>query len=886
MAQNSRNIGFNEYRLVLQRRWLPASVAFLSVFSIGVAIAFTRESIYVAEGQLQFTKFNPVSKLTTLKTDNSKTEISNLDPLDTESKPLKTEAAVIQSAPVLQQTLKRLGWTQNSATPMSLKDFRQNLVVADLQDTDILQLTYQAPEPEQAAAAINTLMSVYLEKNIRDSRNEVLRANQIISTQLPMSEVAVKKAETALREFKEKNQIVDLKNREVDAEAKISAIQGKISDAQAQLARIQAESGALRNKLGMTSQQGLVVASLSQSPSVQAVLTQLQQKESQLALQRTQLQSTHPSVISLEQDVKALKSQFRKQAQKILGTQLPKTESLISVLQQDLTSDLLKLEANKRGLRSQIDNQSTSLAIYKQQIKILPRLAEEQRKLNRKLGAVQSTYTLLLKNQQEILAEANQMASNAKILAPALVPQLPVSQRGITYFAAGLLGIFAFLATIYILERSDQTIRTVEELIQYYEYPLLGNIPTFDNFRNPLFSKKHFFSNNDLQQLVPKIFLRDSPNSPISKAYQMLQVSLKSYENHDFRTLTITSTLEKEGKSTVVANLAMALAQADNQVLVIDANLHNPFQDHLWDQSNQVGLSNILLDRADIASSIQFVATNIDLITAGNLHASASGVFVSKKMALMLSVLKLNYDHILIDAPSLNLAADVCSLGSLSDGILMVVRPGIANVQDITNAQELLVRSKQTVIGLVINSEFSNNNILRSKTSENYFSETPSPYLWDRTSISIEDEQAYSTFSGFESEPRLSIHNEIKTPENLPLSLLKDQVEYLRNIWLTSADIVKEKEEELVQLRQSIVKLLENLKTIREYSYEDLYSVTELKKFELKLSYAQERQEFLESFLLRVRQRLKIQKAIFHQSQEVLEHRTKVITSQLDKSQN
>lgn len=884
MVQNSQNIGFNEYWLILQRRWLPASIAFFSVFSIGVVIAFTRRPMYVAEGQLRFTKFNPISKLTTLKTDNSEPRFSNLDPLDSQSKPLKTEAAVIQSAPILQQTLERLGWPQNPVTPMTLKDFRENLVVTDLQGTDILQLTYQAPEPEQAAAAVNTLMSVYLEKNIRDSRYEVLRANQIISTQLPMSEVAVGKAEAALRKFKEKNQIVDLKNREVDAEAKITTLQGQISDAQAQLARIQAESRVLRNKLGMTSQQGLIVASLSQSPEIQAVLTQLQQKETQLALQRTQLQSFHPSVINLEQDVAALKTLFRKQAQKILGTQLPNTESLISVLQQDLTSDLLKLEANKQGLRSQIDTQYRLLTGYKRQIKVLPRLAEEQRELERKLEATQSTYNLLLKRQQEIQAEANQETGNARILVPALAPQLPVSQRGITYLAAGLLGILASLATIYILERSDQSIRTDEEIIQYYEYPLLGTIPAFDSFKNPLFSKKTFFSNRELQQLVPKIFLRDAPDSPVSEAYRMLQVSLKSYGSRDYRTLTVTSTLPKEGKSTVVANLAMALAQAGNQVLVIDANLHSPFQDYLWDQSNQIGLSNILLGQADIASSIQSVATNIDLITVGNLHTSATSALVSKQMELMLRVLKLNYDHILIDAPSLNLAADVCSLGSLSDGILMVVKHGSTTIPEVAVAKELLVRSRQTVIGLVINSEFSNNSNLRFHTSEDYFSETPFPDLLEKPSLSREDEQISSMFSG-ESEPRLSIHKEIKPPEDLPLPLLKDQVEYLRNIWLTSADIVKEKEEELVQIHQSEMKLLENLKAIREHSYEGLYSDTEFKKFELKIGYEQERQRLLESFLLKMRQRLKIQKAIFHQSQEVLEHRTKIITSQLDRSQ-
>lgn len=875
MAQDSQSYRFWKYWVVLQRRWLPASAAFLVVFSLGaLTISLTHRPRYIAEGQLRFTKVNPISKLTTFGT-----EIGNLDPLDIEGKPLNTEAAVIQSRPVLEKTLEKLTSISETDLAIPLKEFRRNLTISELKGTDILRVTYTADQPDKTATVVNTLMEAYLDQHIRNNRDSVETAGQFIAARLPKSEEAVHDAETALRQFKQKNQIVDLKNREQDAEKKITELQGKISDAQAQIAQHQTEANVLSHQLSMTPQQAMAAVRLSQASEIRDVLTQLQQKESQLALQTNQLTPTHPAVLGLTRDINKLKNLFQRRAQKILGIEVNNPEPLIGSLQEELTADLVKLEATKQGLISQVIVQSRTLENYKQQLNIFPGLVERQRQLERKLEAAQSTYALLLQKQQEILAEADQKVGNAKILVPALAPTAPISWGESGYVASGVLGVLAFLTTIYILETLDKSIRTVEDALHQFEYPLLGIIPTFGNLTHPL------FYDGCLQQLTPKIFLRDSPDSPVSNAFRMLQVSLKSLKMSQYcQTLVVTSTSPQEGKSTVVANLAMALAQAGSHVLVMDGNLRNPFQDRMWDISNEFGLSNILFGQTDLKSATQSVTPEIDVITAGNLHANAMGTLESKQMTMMLNTAKSTYNYVLIDAPSLNSAADVSILGGRADGIVIVVKPGIANLPNIAAAKELLMRSGQRVTGLIINGALSQDQPYGNFQAQPMSSQvTPQPLPTPSPSFSVNQNPCPDYTP--EAPSQVLVQANGHSPDELPLRDLQDQVDHLRTVWIRSVQFVDDQEEELVQLHHTVSDLQGQIRDAGGYS-QSSSAATDLIRLELRLAHEKERVRLFEKTLAGQRQRLQSQQAIFQHHLGLLQRRIKRIVGHLNQDQH
>ncbi|HEY9813256.1 MAG TPA: CpsD/CapB family tyrosine-protein kinase, partial [Candidatus Sericytochromatia bacterium] len=163
------------------------------------------------------------------------------------------------------------------------------------------------------------------------------------------------------------------------------------------------------------------------------------------------------------------------------------------------------------------------------------------------------------------------------------------------------------------------------------------------------------------------------------------------------------SSVPKEGKSTVSANLAMAIAQLGRQVLLIDADLHHPQQHHVWALTNEVGLSEVIVSQAELKKAVIRVMPNLDVLPSGVIPPNSLALLDSKRMNSLIKDFSKTYDFIIVDTPPLLLVADALTLGKISDGILLVSRPGVIDKVSASAAKELLGQSNQNVLGLVVN---------------------------------------------------------------------------------------------------------------------------------------------------------------------------------------
>ncbi len=203
---------------------------------------------------------------------------------------------------------------------------------------------------------------------------------------------------------------------------------------------------------------------------------------------------------------------------------------------------------------------------------------------------------------------------------------------------------------------------------------------------------------------MPKIVVQDRAYSSIATAYQMLVANLKFLcFAQGFKTLAVTSTQRQEGTSTVCANLAWTLAQSGRRVLLVDGNLHHPAQHEIWGLPNQVGLSNVILGDAELKSAIAEVSPNLKVLTSGVLPSNPMALLDSQQISALIQQFSHTYDLVIIDTPSLKVAADALILGQKADGIFLVVRPGIVDSQNAAFAKQLLDKSGQHVLGLVVN---------------------------------------------------------------------------------------------------------------------------------------------------------------------------------------
>jgi capsular exopolysaccharide synthesis family protein len=278
--------------------------------------------------------------------------------------------------------------------------------------------------------------------------------------------------------------------------------------------------------------------------------------------------------------------------------------------------------------------------------------------------------------------------SNARILTPALIPGAPIRSRQYINLLQGLIGgIVLGVATALLLERLDNTIKTPQSAKDLLGYTLLGYIPPFPN-----------------DSFTPEVIVRNQPDSPISEAFRMLQTNLRFFNSEQsIKVIVVASSVPKEGKSTVAANLSFSISQLGRNVLLVDADLRNPSQHKIWEIGNEVGLGNILKSQADVDQALTQITPNLEVITAGESNNNPAALLDSSQMAVFVAQVAQRYDFVIIDTAPLTLAADATILGKLVNGILFVVKPGVVTSTSISLSKEMLEKADQNVLGMVMN---------------------------------------------------------------------------------------------------------------------------------------------------------------------------------------
>ncbi len=695
MESQESNLSLDKYWQVLKRRCVPGLAAFFPVFLLSLLSTSLKKPIYIAEGKLQFQRTNATSSLTEFGTSIGKLESVT----ENTSNPLQTEAEIIRSVPVVQKTIRELNLRDEDGKLIEYKDFLDKLTVNDIEKTDVLTVSYKDSQPQKAAKVVNALMAAYLEHNVSSRRKAAASARKFIEEQLPKAEAVVSKAEADLAKFRENNKVYALQEEANQSIEVLGNLQNQVGEIKTRLADISARSQQINNQLGINSQQALNMNSLNQAAGVQDVLKEVQQLESQLASRRTVLTDNHPEIIALENKYNALRRLLQDRIRQTVGSNGRLDDRLQEgELKQQLAAELVNLESTSLGLTNQLAVLSELQTSYKERLKNLPKLEQQQRELERKVEAAQSTYSLLLKKLQETRIAENQNVGNASEVSQALVPQEPVSSPLINYLSASLLGMLVSFATMYLLESQDKSIKTIEEAKELTELTLLGVIPDFSK------PKKSILGRQESEAAYPSLMVRDAPRSPISEAFRMLRANLKFMSaDKELKVIVVTSSVPQEGKSTVAANLATSMAQMERRVLLIDGDLHRPSQHHIWELPNAEGLSNVIVGQVEVMAAIKKGMDNLDVLTCGAVPPSPASLLDSKRMASLIESFRSYYDYVIIDAPSLNLAADAATLGQMADGVLLVVRPGVVDSVNAAFACEMLEKSGQNVLGQVVN---------------------------------------------------------------------------------------------------------------------------------------------------------------------------------------
>jgi polysaccharide biosynthesis transport protein len=693
-------IDFNKYWQVLKRRWIPATVTFAGVLTLSLVAALASEKVYQAEAELLI-KPDQTSKL--IGIDSGPGEIKGLTQ---EKDPIETEAKILQSRPIVERLIKELELKTDDGKPLTYKNVSKHLVVEPIIGTDLLKVTFTDQDPDVAVAFVNRAIELYSDDYASYNRNETVEAKDFISKQLPKAEASVKKAEEDLRQFKNRNRTANLDEETITTIGSISAVENQIDEVEAQLGDVNARYNRLQSQLGMTWQEASAVSSLSQSIGVQKILSQLQEVKVSLAQKQNFLSENAPQVVSLRQQQEDLTALLE---QEISNTLEPDQQGLVSSinvlslgeLKQAQLAEFAELGLQKEGLDQRLVSLQNNYADYRQRSNNLPQLQEQQRELQRRVDAAQSTYKTLLSKLQEAEIIEQRNVGQVRVTSPAALAEDPVNPDGKIIIAAGaMMGALFGMALAFLLDLKDNTIKNTQEVESLFAYPLHGVVPNLNLTGD---SKQHQLPGNGTANL-PEQVVSDVSMIPLKEAYQNIQINLKLLDaNAEKKAIAVTSSVPQEGKSSVSANLAVARAQCGQKILLVDADMRRPTQHHIWEIPNQVGLSNVLKHEVRWEDGVQKVMPNLDILTSGSVPEHPVALLDSPSMKAFLNNVSQHYDQIIFDTPPIIGIADTKIIGNLIDGFLFVVRPGVVDYNSAAAARKTLETTQQKVLGVIVN---------------------------------------------------------------------------------------------------------------------------------------------------------------------------------------
>ncbi len=734
---NTQESGFSlsDLKQIVHRRWKPALAVGITAFT-GIFLLIALKTPEYSSETLILLETPKNIESTSVAPTIATNQLSSI-------KDFSTEIFVLRSNSMVEKAVAEL---KSRYPDISIPEIVQNLSIyqAGLNKipTDVLVVSYTDTDPEKAKIVLEALSSTYVKYSLEKQQLKAANAIEFIDLQLPNAQQELDEAAKKVRNFRQEHQLVNPETSAVEVEEIKLDITKQIEDTKIAIALNQQQTQELESQLGELGQDSeTMVASavLGQDGVYQNLATQLREIETQYNLGRVDFRDNFHIMENLQSKRQELKRLLQERAEQVLGKSVsPKilerivlspsytdssqpstdpnagsndspfligqagngsdieTGSKVSAEGSTLgffTKKRLQLQEEAASLQSKLASLSQAKAKADNQFLNIPGLQQTFTELTRQVELKSEAYNYLLKRRQELaISEAEEIAP-WRILNEPFLPSQPVSPnitQGLlqALIAGGFLGI----ATAFILQRLDQSIKRVEEIKQITKLPILGVIPKVAEPRidaNIHTTKKSY-----------------SYYSSFTEGLRSLAMNLRYLvaDNGQIKTLAVTSTTSAEGKSTISHNLGIVLAEFDLRVLIVDADLRKPKLHKLAHIPNEAGLSEAITQEKPWTDYVQPGSVdNLNIITAGATSPNPIALLNSAKMKQLIQEWSAVYDYVIIDTPPVGVIADAKCLATEVDSFLFVSGIQRATRRGIDNALDVLRNGQCHIAGVAAN---------------------------------------------------------------------------------------------------------------------------------------------------------------------------------------
>jgi len=592
----------------------------------------------------------------------------------------------------------------------------RRLVVKQVQTSNVLAISVEAPTGFEAAYLANTVADRFYRQNQEFSRAEYDELASFLKDQLDQVSLRLQTAEASLTTFKQGSRLSAL-------DVETATIVQQSANAQTELSRInldlQSNEVSLENLRRQYSQgqSNLVddVGDLS-TATIERLSKEIADKQTQIANIRAKAEAGWENYVQrLEDELRKVKTSLKEETNKLSASEMKSADPLGTM--QQIFERIIDLDVENRALRAAREAQGKVVSDFEARLALLPEAGREYVRFTREVEINEKLYRLLMEKYQENQAVAAGMIGNVRLLDEAAVPARPVRpDKRLNLLLGLLMGLLMGVGVSFVYHLFDTRIVTPEDL-RKAGLSMLGAVPTI-NVRRLERALRHKggrdLREEDVWKIQRKLITHFSPKSPISEAYRSLRTTLLMRMEQEKRgpapgsglapVIIITSSTTQEGKSLTSANLAVTLAQTGRRTLVVDADMRRPTAHKNFGLERNVGLSGVLTGNHDAATVVSDTdIENLFVLSAGPIPPNPAELLAGESMTRLVDWARRAYDFVVIDTPPVVPVTDPTILSRMVDAVLLVVRSNSSHRRELTEALSRLEHSEGAVLGAVLN---------------------------------------------------------------------------------------------------------------------------------------------------------------------------------------
>lgn len=544
----------------------------------------------------------------------------------------------------------------------------RDLTIMPVAKTQVVNILYVSEDNKMAALVANTFADIYIESYLEAKLTMTAKATSWLTDSLQGLKTKLDSSEKILSEFYEDEKLVDIDGVVGLAAEELQQLSEQLLKSETSLKSNQAiylqvnEAGGSLDDLSN-------LPEVLNHPSIQSVKREEVLADSRVSELAEVYGPKHPKMISAKAELTSIRNSLTNQIR-----------ALISGISSEYRSATNKVA----NLKISVDN-------AKKEYRKLSSLENRRKALQREVDINQQLYNSFFTRLKETSELGGFETANARILDAAVPPANPFKPRKGLIIAATFVLSFVFGMVLALLtDALNRGIRSVDDVERKLGQRMLGIIPWQPHKKKANLPIRHFF---------------DQKHHMFSESVRTLRTSLQLLNiDKSSRTILVTSSVPKEGKSTVAINLAYAMGQL-NKVLLIDTDLRRPTLAKQFGLPGfQPGVANLVAGTHSVEECVVTDEySNVDLICSGTIPPNPQEVLASDKFKALLKSMEGKYDHIILDTAPTQAVSDAIVVANLCDSVIYVVRADSTSDKIINNGLSRFLQLGHRVDGVVLN---------------------------------------------------------------------------------------------------------------------------------------------------------------------------------------